>query len=295
MTTTPANSHRLTSILIVSLLAAAGCGTAAARDGAATPFDSFTRAWREDPIWNDGKAEIAHYDAIRSIYGVDRNFTARVFVNKEHASAQTKTKSASGQGRGVFKVHWRHDIPTENYRYHYSTMCYVGTRDLKSLKLDMGSQEDCGASFKQFINHAGTLEWHQFSYFPDEGHRQGTYSPPANLVFHDALGLILRGYPFDAPRTIELKVLRSQTSTRLGTYEPVSAKLSYRGKIEIDLPVGTRAAHHLVLEFSDDATDQYWFAADATAPMLHLLLQYEGSDGIRMRLARHERRAYWKR
>ena len=147
----------------------------------------------------DGKAECATYEATRTIYDKPRAYTARIYINKEHASPETFTKSSDGTGRAVFKLHVRDDIPTENYTYHYSTMCYVGQDDLKSLKLDMGSQEDCGATFKQYINHAGTLRWRQQSYFPNEGERADELKPEPNFAFQDALPLILRGYPFDNP------------------------------------------------------------------------------------------------
>ena len=39
----------------------------------------------------------------------------------------------------------------------------------------------------------------------------------------------------------------------------------------------------------------YWFAADARAPWLHVLLRYEGPGGARYRLKSIERVAYWKR
>jgi hypothetical protein len=294
MKTTP-----LIVCLVLTLSPAAG---AVAQAADADPFAGFTRAWRDDPVWHDGQAECAVYDATRTVYGKPRAYTARIFINKENASPKTFTKSADvsggsgGSGRAVFKLHVRDDVPTENYTYHFSTMAYVGTEDLKSLKLDMGSQEDCGATFKQYVNHAGTLRWNQHSYFPDEGERSGELKPGKPFAFQDALPVILRGYPFNnPPRTLELQLLRDQTDNHLTLPNELAggvAIVQYRGEETLDLPAGKIDAHHLVLWLAPDWEEHYWFAAD---PQLrHLLVRYEGAHGVSYRLKRVERRAYWR-
>ena len=261
------------------------------------PLAHFTRSWRDHPIWHDGKAEIAVYEATRSIYGKPRKYSARLYTNKEHASARTKTKTLDNQGRAVFKHHLREDVATDNYKYHFSTMCFVGMNDLKSLKIDMGSQEDCGATFKQYVNHAGTCIWSQFSYFPEEGHVAGSYPSPENLVFQDALSLILRGYPFEDPvPPINLMVLGDQTTTRHSSPEPIPMQLSYLGYDTCDLPIGRIGAYRLRLEAADHAAvHDYWFAQSARAPWLHVMVKYRGPAGLVYQLEQLERRSYWGR
>jgi hypothetical protein len=262
----------------------------------------FSRPWRDDPIWYDGQAEIARYDATRTIYGKSRRYVARFFTNKELASPETFTKSIHG-GREVFKFHLREDIGTENYSYHYSTMCYVGTGDLKSLKLDAGSQEDCGASFKQYINHAGRLWWNQHSYFPGQGHTSGEYPPPGNLAFFNALPLILRGYPFaNPPPVMVLEVIDNQTSTRFSEARPRQGHVIYQDKQMMELPLGRIAAHRLQFYFDDGPPGEarpgevdlhtYWFAADPQRR--HIMLRYQGPKGQTYSLRSVQRRAYWK-
>lgn len=263
----------------------------------AGPLAGFDHGWENDPAWYDGKAECAVYDATRTIYGKQRSYEARLYTNKEVASPETFTKSATGEGREVFKHHLREDIPTENYAYHYSTMAYVGTEDLKSLKLDMGSQEDCGASFKQVINHAGELAWQQFAYFPQMGHRDGAFEPPAGFVFQDALSVVLRGYPFEQAAPVRLWVMPDQTTTKWGPVEPRQVVVAYEGKETLDLPAGSTEAHHLsVTPVEGDgaaARHDYWFAADPATQ--HIMVQYEGPEGLSYRLQSVERRAYWER
>lgn len=287
--------HHITVLSVTLLCAVIAQANSLSADN---PFDQFTRDWRDDPVWHDGKAEVAVYDATRTIYGVQRTYQARLYTNKEHADPNTKTKDPTGKGRAVFKHHLRQDVPTENYTYHYSTMCYVGVDDLKSLKLDMSSQEDCGATFKQFVNHAGVCQWHQFSYFPNEGHISGSYHTPKNFAMHDALSLILRGYPFqNPPRALKLALLRDQTTTKHspGGFGNGIAIVEMVGMESLDLPIGKVDSYHLKLTLAPTGSEHYWFAADASAPWLHVMVQYEGPGGTTYKLRSLERRAYWKR
>lgn len=279
--------------LALAFLFTATCSTLRAETD---PLTEFTHTWRDDPIWYDGLAECATYEATRTIYGTPRPYTARIFTNKEHVSPETFTKSADGTGRATFKLHVRDDVPTENYTYHFSTMTYVGIDDLKSLKLDMGSSEDCGATFKQYINHAGTLRWRQNSYFPDEGEQSGKMKPGKHFAFQDALPLILRGYPFDTPpKTLELQLLRDQTDTHLTPPNELStgvAIVKYRGLETLELPYGEMQAHHLTLWLAPDWQEQYWFAADPA--LRHIMVRHEGGHGIDYQLKTLERAAYWR-
>lgn len=265
----------------------------------ADPLASFTRGWRNDSIWHDGKAEMAIYDATRTIYGKSRKFQATIYTNKEVADAEPSfTKSPDNEGREVFKHHLREDVPTENYDYHYSVMSYVGTQDLKSLKLDVGSIEDCGTTFKQYINHAGTMRWQQNSYFPEEGARTGTASPAKNFAFADALTLVLRGYPFEKSARVTLTLLPSQISNKLAPSEPEQVAVEYVGKETLDLPRGKTAAHHLRVVWpkageGSQAARDYWFAADSK--LQHVLVKYDDGKGTTYALRSVERKAYWER
>ena len=325
----------------------------AATPAAAQP--TLTREWRDSDVWYDGKAEVAVYDATRVIYGQRREYTATLYTNKEYLDPSTRTKASSSDIEGaveVFKHHMREDIPTENYKYHYSTMTYVGTEDMKAWKLDMGSQEDCGATFKQFWARGAAegaeaaeggeqlggespgrereraeepgVQWHQYSYFPNEGHQAGLIATAEEgdagpLVFQDALSLILRGYPFKNPsERMMLGMVPDQTWTKLTDVEPVGVGVRYVGRETLRLPMGEVEAYHVQVPLQAEAAlagdasreggggegggmiqHDYWFAVDGSPPMLHALVQYAGPDPagnpITLRLRSLERRAYWER
>ena len=75
--------------------------------------------------------------------------------------------------------------------------------------------------------------------------------------------------------------------------------VTYVGLEALDLPVGRVEAHHLRVAPTSPRQGNpaepyhYWFAADAG--LRHVMVQYEGQDGITYKLRSVERRAYWKR
>lgn len=262
-------------------------------------FKSFTTAWRKDPVWYDGQAEIAMYEATRTIYGKERKHVAKFMTNKERYSTATLTKSAGNDGPEVFKHHVREDIPTEKYNYHFSTMTYTHVDDLSSLKLDMGSQEDCGASMKLFIQGEGHVKAWQYSYFPDMGIQQKQYDSPASFALANGLTLILRGYPFETPLApTKIDLVPDQRGTKLTELSAKPATLTFIGKETLQLPAGPTEAYHLRVSFDDPKkpdTMDFWFHAQAEAPHLNILVQYTGPDGITYKLKSQVRDAYWVR
>ena len=260
-----------------------------------------TQQWCNHPIWHDGKAEFCLYDSTRRIYGAERHYQAKLYTNKEVADPQTKTKSATASGREVFKHHLVEVVPTANYEYKFSTMCYVGAEDMKSLKIDMGSQDDCGASFKQFINHVGTVTWHSHVYFPGAGHEHGAYESPSNFVYQDALSLVLRGYPFEAPLPpVEVNLLPDQTSARKTPPTPTRARVFYVKPETLTVPAGHIDTHHLRVTTDPHAghpvvQHDYWFAASGDMDRLHVMVQHVGPQGQRHVLREQRRWAYWER
>ncbi|MEM9790780.1 MAG: hypothetical protein AAF842_10295 [Planctomycetota bacterium] len=286
-------THRLLIALIVSLVALPAA--------AQTDLPSLLhRDWADDPVWYDGQAEIALYDATRRIYGQDRPYTAQIMVNKERLSPETFTKSATNVGVEVFKFHTRdEDIPTPKYDYNFSTMVYVTTDGFTPVKLDMGSQEDCGASFKLMAVWEEGLKWLQYSYFPSEGLRQDETELDEPTTWLDALPLQLRGYPFDAPlEPTTIAVVPEQTTTKWSPVRPDVYVVEYAGRETVGLPIGEIDAHKLVLRFAGPTRERrpditMWFHADPATR--HVMVAYDDPHlGQTYRLKSLTRDAYWR-
>jgi hypothetical protein len=252
------------------------------------------RTWRTDPAWHDGQAETCVYEATRTIYGAERRYLATAHTNKEHADPATTVKSESGRGVEVFKHHWSERVPTERYDYDFSTMTYTRADDLSAWKATVATQEDCGASFKEAWLDGRQLAWFESVYFPGGGRREGTLA--REVVFFDALPLVLRDYDFDKKPELELQVVPSLKTTNRSLWKAEPRRVRYVGTSEQDLPIGKLRAHQLDL-LEPDGTHEasFWFAADGAAPMLRALVRYAGPFGVTYRLKSHERGAYWKR
>ncbi len=277
--------------LLLALGACRGGGADAAERS--LPWTVRDGTWRTDPVWYDGQAERAVYDATRVIYGRDRIYTATAYTDKERVDPATTVKSAGEAGLEVFKHHWSERAPTESYDYDFSTSTYTLCGDLSPYKLTAATQEDCGASFKEvWRTPGGGFAWLESVYLPGTGRRSGELAAGAH--FADALTLFLRDYPFDAPAPMRLALIPSQRDNRRRPFEPQAFTVDYAGRETLALPLGSVDAHHLSVR-AGDGSEAYelWFAADGSAPWLHALLRYRDGAGTRFELRSLERTAYW--
>ncbi|QDU34521.1 hypothetical protein KS4_25910 [Poriferisphaera corsica] len=297
---------QMLTLLVLMAVVLFGCGSEVVRGADDEGVKGMDRRWADDPIWFDGKAEWAVYDAVRPIYGTVRRYEARIITNKEHFSTKTFTKSARGEAGGglpVFKHHIREDIPVANYVYHYGMMSYVGVDDFKSWKLDHGSIEDCGTTYKRFVNWDGEVKWEQDSYFPNEGSRDGEFDVPrgkdAGYGFLDAMTLVLRGYPYDVVKEgegIDLKLLPDQTTTKWSPVRTEDWRAVNMGKEKLNLPIGKLEAYHVQLRYVGPTRERrepvdFWF--DASDDRQRLLVKYAGPHGVKYELKSVKRFAYW--
>ncbi len=260
------------------------------------PWPQREGTWRDDPIWFDGKAEVAIYAATRVLYGEPRRYQAVAYTNSERVDLTRGVKAEGDEGLLAFKHHWSERAPTERYDYRYSTSLYLAREGLGSYKLTASTQEDCGASFKQLERAPGGFQVFESVYFPGAGTRAFLLAQP-RAVFEDGLSLALRDLPFGgAPAEFALSVVRSQRDIRRVPFEPEPMRVRLAGETVLETALGPVATHRADLVGADGATRaSYWFAADESAPWLRVLVRQEGPDGLRFELESLERDAYWER
>src|SRR5215471_2564717 len=120
-----------------------------------TPTTTASSSWATNPLWDDGKAEVARYQATRIVYAKPRSFESFYITVKEDFSPRflVKTDQASAANIPVLKLNVISTIPTEYYEYRYLTSVFVKRNNpMDLLKLTNGSQEWCGNTFKEFKN-----------------------------------------------------------------------------------------------------------------------------------------------
>lgn len=307
--------HIVPGMLLATCAAAAVVvlppASARPRDSAPVTMSSTTSSpsassWRTDPAWHQGKAEWAVYDAEREIYGTARTYEATIFTNQQHMDPATTVKAADASAPGtiaVFKHNVSEIVPTDNYDYRFLTTAFVRSDTLEPYKIVASTQEDCGASYKQFVfdgGDGGQVRSLSAVYFPGAGLREETWRLPGmsrHFRFHDDLTLTLRDFPFDAPEAADvmMKLIADQTNTRETPGRWAEAQVHYEGRVTLDVPYGQVDAHHLRVThepMGGVSESHYWFAAEREA-MRHVLVQYRGPYGVSYRLKRLDWWAYW--
>lgn len=255
--------------------------------------------WSRDAAWHQGKAEWALYEAQRVIYGAPRKYEATIFTNTQLMDPQTTTKSdqVTSGAIEVFKLNISEQIPTENYVYRFLTTSFVRRADLSLYKLTTSTQEDCGSTYRHFLTDGTAIEFNQYNYFPGPGQVTGTLAGATGLTFFNALPLTLRNFPFPtdhaARPTVEIDLIADQTTTRQSDNKPHRARITYEGREQLSLPIGTIATHHLsvTLDGADDRQAyHFWMAEDAR----HVMVKYTNPNGTEYQLKRLAWWAYWK-
>ncbi len=285
---------RIQLFLFLFLAALASAFTARSRGDRYMWNVSFDH-WRTDEIWFDGQAEKCVYRATRTIYGKERDYDAIAYTDKEKLDPATTTKSATDAGILTFKHHWSEIIPTENYAYRFSTCIHTGADTLQTEKFTVGTQEDCGASFKLATHQKTGFDWFDSVYFPGAGQRNGTLPGAFQTHFVDELPLLLRDYDFEHPADKFLLLVPSQKDTHQVDWTPFPVRVMRTERATLEVPMGKLDAQHLLVQATKgDWHADYWFAADGKPPLLHVLLKYVGPDGQTYALKSQERTAYWK-
>ncbi|HEX2164440.1 MAG TPA: hypothetical protein VHM02_10865 [Thermoanaerobaculia bacterium] len=259
--------------IVSESIAAVAPGDAAEGDG----------AWRLDPLWDDGRAEVCAYRVTWPRYGAPRQGSALLVLVKEPWAPELDVKADAPRDDGfeVLKLNHVRDVRTGIYEYHQMASVFLDRRRGSLVKMATTSSEACGITTAELVD--GRLATH--SYFDGQGSREEDY--PGGLP-EDGLPALLRELVGgEAPEAVE--VFPSLLSPRLPELAPERWRLARR-EVEAAGEGGRPvAAVELRLERGDDWR-RYVFAREAPHP----LLAYAAADGTRYELARCERLAYWE-
>ena len=243
-------------------------------------------AWRLDPVWDDGKAELCAYAVEWPRYGVPREGSALLVLVKEPWAPELDVKADRPRPGGfeVLKLNHVRDVRTGIYEYHQMASVYLDRRRGSLVKLATTSSEACGITTAEMVD--GRLATR--SYFDGQGDRTGPW--PGGLP-EDGLPAALRELVLgELPATV--RVFPSLLAPKLPPLELESFRVSRRAAGTVEVPAGRFEGVEIALEAAGDAGRAltYVFAADPP----HRLLTFAASDGTAYRLARCERLAYWR-
>jgi hypothetical protein len=259
------------------------------------PVAPLASGFGENPIWDDGLAEVARYQAKKMIYGELRDHEAVLITVKEDFSTETYTKADPPYGGKellpVLKLNLFSRIETDNYPYHYLVSLFVKRDDPSHpIKMTVGSQEWCGNTFKLFRNWGNPASFVYHSYFDGQGDGEAVVDFKPGDMLHEQLFISLRGIPFQKGYRQSFRLLDSQMTNKFLPPEWHRAEIVVVGEEEVQTPAGTIRSWRVDVT-SDRINISIWFSKDFP----HYLVKYLDASGEEMILKEITRSAYWKR
>jgi hypothetical protein len=281
--------RRAAAALLLALLP--GAAPAAGAEGLAVE-----PAWAADPIWDDGLAEVALYDAERVVYGKPRRHQQTIIVVKEDLAADSGVKADPPyEGRDlvtVLKVNLISTVPTENYPYHFLASLFVRRDDVRRLvKATVGSQEWCGNTFKEVVARDGRPRLHFHSYFDGEADGEREIALAEGAFLDEQLVLILRAAKPPERGPALVRIADPIVTNRAGPVAVREAEVAAGPVAEVEAPAGSFRARRWEARRGGGLLATYWIEE---APR-RALVKMEAADGRRLALVEISRRDYWSR
>lgn len=245
--------------------------------------DQFNTSWADSSLWDDGKAEVAVYDATRTIYKKERRFEYTYITVSEDFNAKFRVKTDDYNRDDLYKVMKVNAfarIETDNYPYHFlSNLFFIRKNPLVLDKFTTSSQEWCGNTFKEFLNLDNDILFRYHSYWDGEG--DGEQKLPQDILFEDQLNYTLRSLNFKNGLNFKAKVLSTQISSKVNGYVIYLANFTV-SKAD--------TAWKVTVKLDAQKTNEYVFAAAYP----NMLLKQTTWDGRNLRLKKVSRYAYWQ-
>lgn len=250
-------------------------------------------SWGMHPIWDDGLAEVAVYDAERIVYKKVRQYETVLVVVKEDFNEAFHVKADPPYERKrllpVLKLNVVSTVPTEHYSYHYLTSAFVRRDDvLRLVKLTNGSQEWCGNTFKEIRTWGDRPELIFHSYWDGQGDGSYSLNWREGDLAEDQLPISLRGLPFRPGYRMKVRIIETQITNKALHPQPAEAEVLVAAEETTASGVGQVACWRIEVTWSGQ-TQRYWF--EKAYP--NILVRFESPDGRRLALKRRERRKYW--
>lgn len=258
--------------------------------------EHFNQEWAKESTWDQGQAEVAKYQATRTIYGKPRNFEYVFVLVKETFNEEYKVKTDDYSRNDLFdvmKVNKFARIPTDNYPYHFMTSIFY-KRDQPSMayKLTNSSQEWCGNTAKYFIADGKQYTFGYNSYWDGQGVGETTIK--GGFMFEDQLSHSLRALNFADGLSFQQGVAESQISSK--AKEPTIYNATFSVEAIDDLQLSTdydmnqiNDIWKVTVQLDNSKANEYWFAGEYP----NILLKQQTWDNRNYELKEQYMDDYW--
>lgn len=235
----------------------------------------------QDSFWDDGKAEIAVYEAKRFHYGQLYTSKIEYFFVKESFSKSEMVKTDDYKSKNaipVIKLNQVISTPTGTYDYQQMHSAFWSRETGQLLKFSMSHHEACGASYKQGVLSPDQtqLQVTGNTYWEGQAQINAQITMNESVWLYDELPFRLRLLLADqAELPAKLKLVPSTIHSKAGSFHPAAATLS-RDKNTFTL---THSAGEDILVF-----DSQW---------PHVMQSWRQADGESLTLVKSMRLDYW--
>ena len=245
----------------------------------------FDPNWATRKWWDDGLAEVALYNAERTVYGKVRRFEYAFVLVKETFNQAYKVKTDYYDREDLYdvmKVNKFARIETDNYPYHYMTSVFMHRNAFNKVhKFTNSSQEWCGTTFKEIMEGKNGYDFTYHSYWDGQG--TGQTQLAANLLFEDQLSASLRALKFKDGLSFTYNVLGSQVNSQVRKPQ-IYAKAKFKVK-------DTGTNWQVTVQLNNQKTNTYTFAKEYP----NLMQSQTTWDDQNLTLKSVKRWAYWQR
>ena len=258
---------------------------------AGDPAPAEAARWQDDPLWNDGRAEVSVFKATEPKYGLPRRFLAYFIVVAEDLRNDTLVKSddpnpAAGLTR-VLKLNQVYHYQAGIYPYDQMASVFLRLSDLAPVKESVTSHEWCGNAYLQLLNRAGKGTLRGFSYFDGEADLTQTLDL-AGATLYDALPLALRALPLREGLRRSLRLVPQLLGNRAKPVAIADATVTVVGAETVATGIGPIEAWKVEVRHAG-GIDTLWLEKGAP----NRLLRWEQADGGTYLLENVRRLAYW--
>ncbi len=271
-------------ILAILVLICLGCSEKSSTQIDYPASEVFDHDWALGKIWEDGKAEVAHYDAEMVVYGKIRKFDNTYITVKEEFNKAFNVKTDDYKRDDLFsvmKVNKFARFETENYPYHFLTSLFFKREKPEQLhKMTHTGQEWCGNTFKQFELTPSGYSYDYNSYFDGYGDGQMEIEG-TNLLWEDQLSYLLRATKFEDGLQFKKDVINAQINTK--TRKPKVYQASFKVSDQDSL-------WHVRVELEEGKTNTYNFQKEYP----NLLQSQTTWYGYNLSLTSVSRYQYWR-
>lgn len=244
------------------------------------PASAFSRSpFLQAPFWDDGKAEVAVYEATRFHYGSLYPSKVTLYLVKEPFSMSEFVKSNSSKDpESIEAIKLSHEIttPTGVYTYHQMHSTFWEKNSGRLLKFSLNHHEACGSTFKRGVRRGQVLDIEAFTYWAGQAQIKEEIRMEDSVWLMEELPLKARLLVADdLPAPESLKLIPAMIHSKAGSFQPQPAQIQRNGsRVSVHHAKGTET-----LEF-----DPSW---------PHVLISWKRADGSRLDLTQHLRLAYW--